>query len=706
MLRILIAAGISLAVAVGAAADGPEIDATGMEATASGYCLFTGGCQPWRALDDDLDSAWSPHHSSGWLRIDMRARRVLGSVDIQGQPGIDDNRVKDYRIHVTDSETEWGEEVASGTLPNDPDRHKITFEPTAGRYLVVEALTPYGTRPTVARLRLFGPSRTYVSEFSVPGGALFTSTGNVAVTLAGQPVAPAKSITGYMIAETPDSPTPETRGWRAKITSHRIKSPEGFVTLYAWALDDQKTVAGSRITVLYNSVKPKVTSTVLAPVAADAARLTLTASTIACARARYHGGAGWRYTDWTKAGTEHELLLTGLSIGKSCAVTIEANDAKVKPATYNHLADTPGIVADSLLVKAEYLATLVEWTSASPGVGQVAWGLDPVNLENTSEFGPYGTRHRFVLTGPKAGPMNYLAVRCNAGAFGKPVPFTVPAADYVNNFSASTDDWRKIAWAQGEPSPDGSLAITGDQLRRRSPADGGVPIGTSGRLRTTKPADGGIIAHYRWAGIAGGRSLTGLIDVSAVHVYSPHGFRAEWHVAIIGNGGRGLMLTAYQGSGWKLWRYEAMSELYTTGLYSCKAAADPNRRLWTGQTGKQPDGGWEHFERTQTVKVFVDATNVQVITYFRDDPSTVVEDSGVIPHGIANLTSAAFGAGTSDRSGAWADFDNAIILGTFCDPPAVTAFDAVGQDTGLKEVSGDLALKVTRFEAYDTDGTV
>ncbi|MEV6205615.1 TIM-barrel domain-containing protein [Kitasatospora sp. NPDC051914] len=81
------------------------------------------------------------------IRIDLGARYTVdGLSQLPRQDGGVNGRIGRYEVYVSDSTTDWGDPVATGTFPDSAALQRITFGAKDGRYLRLRALTEAGNR--------------------------------------------------------------------------------------------------------------------------------------------------------------------------------------------------------------------------------------------------------------------------------------------------------------------------------------------------------------------------------------------------------------------------------------------------------------------------------------------------------------------------------------------------------------------------------
>jgi len=172
----------------------------------------------------------------------------------------------------------------------------------------------------------YTPPGLYINSFAIAaqsgdGGSLFTTTNTVDVTsLIATPEAP-DAVDGYAVNDTgavPGAfalPAPTTATFTAPGTP-------GMVTLYGWAHDTGGNTAGREATILYNpnavGVAGGGSGVVITSVAPTQAEVTWTSDSLAHGRLQYSAARSAdpvSMTDWSAAGTDHTVLMTGLAMG-------------------------------------------------------------------------------------------------------------------------------------------------------------------------------------------------------------------------------------------------------------------------------------------------------------------------------------------------------------------------------------------------------
>ncbi|MFF5703518.1 TIM-barrel domain-containing protein [Streptomyces sp. NPDC012794] len=119
------------------------------------------------AFDGDPATLWHTAWSTGKaaalpheISIDLGARyRVDGLGHLPRQDGGVNGRIGGYEVYVSDTTTDWGTPVATGTFADTPTAKSVTLAPRTGRYLRLRALTEAGGRgpwTSAAELTLTG----------------------------------------------------------------------------------------------------------------------------------------------------------------------------------------------------------------------------------------------------------------------------------------------------------------------------------------------------------------------------------------------------------------------------------------------------------------------------------------------------------------------------------------------------------------------
>lgn len=119
------------------------------------------------AFDGNPTTIWHTAWSSGTpaplpheIRIDLGARYTVdGLGHLPRQDGGVNGRIGGYEVYVSDSTTDWGPPVATGTFADTPAAKTTALTPKNGRYLRLRALTEAGGRgpwTSVAEITLTG----------------------------------------------------------------------------------------------------------------------------------------------------------------------------------------------------------------------------------------------------------------------------------------------------------------------------------------------------------------------------------------------------------------------------------------------------------------------------------------------------------------------------------------------------------------------
>ncbi|MFH7597189.1 TIM-barrel domain-containing protein [Streptomyces racemochromogenes] len=106
------------------------------------------------AFDGDPATIWHTAWSSAKpaplpheIRIDLGARYTVDGLGyLPRQDGGVNGRIGGYEVYVSDTTTDWGTPVATGTFADTATPKSVTLAPRAGRYLRLRALTEAGGR--------------------------------------------------------------------------------------------------------------------------------------------------------------------------------------------------------------------------------------------------------------------------------------------------------------------------------------------------------------------------------------------------------------------------------------------------------------------------------------------------------------------------------------------------------------------------------
>ena len=170
------------------------------------------------AIDGSTGGTGWLTNGTGWLRIDLGHRYTVGCFDYLGSTSNLEAHVKDYNVYVSDDMDAWGDPVATGTLVNSLSMQEIILAPKAGRYLVFEGTTSYGSRTGIGECWIYGLPQMDVTGFTVAdqvsGSPKFITSLTVDVTDFTTD-AQDETITHYMIAEGDDVPAADDARWQA-----------------------------------------------------------------------------------------------------------------------------------------------------------------------------------------------------------------------------------------------------------------------------------------------------------------------------------------------------------------------------------------------------------------------------------------------------------------------------------------------------------
>jgi hypothetical protein len=100
------------------------------------------------AFDNNTGSIWHSQYQGGTdplpheIQIDMGfAHSVSGLKYLPRQDGGTNGRIGQYEVYVSDSTSNWGSAVATGTWANDATEKTVSFTAKSGRYLRLRALS-------------------------------------------------------------------------------------------------------------------------------------------------------------------------------------------------------------------------------------------------------------------------------------------------------------------------------------------------------------------------------------------------------------------------------------------------------------------------------------------------------------------------------------------------------------------------------------
>ncbi|MEV6524776.1 TIM-barrel domain-containing protein [Longispora sp. NPDC051575] len=124
----------------------------------------TGGDAATNAFDGNTSTMWHSVWNGGTLpheiQVNLGASYKVDSLKVlPRQDGGVNGRIGSYEVYVSDSTSNWGTAVATGTFADDATEKTVTFAPKIGRYLRLKATTEAGNR---------GPW-TSVAELSATG---------------------------------------------------------------------------------------------------------------------------------------------------------------------------------------------------------------------------------------------------------------------------------------------------------------------------------------------------------------------------------------------------------------------------------------------------------------------------------------------------------------------------------------------------------
>ncbi|MFJ8043399.1 TIM-barrel domain-containing protein [Kitasatospora sp. NPDC096147] len=155
------------------------------------------------AFDGNTGSLWHTAWSGGTpaalpheIRIDLGARYdVDGTTYLPRQDGGVNGRIGSYEVYVSDSTTDWGSAVATGTFADTAAAKTVTFAPKTGRYLRLRALTEAGGRgPWTSAAEITATGKPTPLPANVQ---LVNTAANSCVDLPGSATAPGTQPTLY-----------------------------------------------------------------------------------------------------------------------------------------------------------------------------------------------------------------------------------------------------------------------------------------------------------------------------------------------------------------------------------------------------------------------------------------------------------------------------------------------------------------------------
>ena len=160
------------------------------------------------------------------------------------------------------------------------------------------------------------------------GDTFFTDSAlvDIAMTIG---VAPGATATGYMVTESPVQPTLGDAGWSGTVpTPYTITGPQGPVSLYGWAKNDQGTIACAQQDIVFNSALTTITNVQTAP-EMYAIGLSWDTNVNALGWVMYSesGGLVDQMTDFTPYDQLHTVTVGGLEPGTSYDLVIHSNSA-------------------------------------------------------------------------------------------------------------------------------------------------------------------------------------------------------------------------------------------------------------------------------------------------------------------------------------------------------------------------------------------
>ncbi len=131
--------------------------------------IYTDSEEPNRlaiyAFDGDNSTFWhtkwkasQPPHPHD-IQIDFGRKYYVHQLGIVNRPTGTNGRIKDYKIYLSDSKTEWGEPISSGTFENVSAPQPIKFTNTpSGQFLKIVALSEVNDKyyTTIAEINIVG----------------------------------------------------------------------------------------------------------------------------------------------------------------------------------------------------------------------------------------------------------------------------------------------------------------------------------------------------------------------------------------------------------------------------------------------------------------------------------------------------------------------------------------------------------------------
>jgi len=164
---------------------------------------------------------------------------------------------------------------------------------------------------------------------------LFTNSNSVNITIAADPYE-GRSITGYMVTQGAQAPSPEDPGWQSSVTSYEFDAQPGTeVTLYGWAIDDQDSVGSASASILYDTRTPVVTGFTFTPGESGTAIVTWQTDIPAEGQVKYGpvslSGTTPYATNENAVTSSHSVQITGLQTGINYKIVLVDNECNSSP---------------------------------------------------------------------------------------------------------------------------------------------------------------------------------------------------------------------------------------------------------------------------------------------------------------------------------------------------------------------------------------
>jgi len=141
------------------------------------------------AIDGDTASLWHSQYSVApangfphWITLDLGAEHKLNGLRyLPRSPATANGNLKNYEIHVSDDNVNWGSPVAAGAFPSGTGFKKVDFAETTGRYIRLTGLSAqnglaFGAAAEIEPLgRLASPRPALTVEAAVSTSASSTA---------------------------------------------------------------------------------------------------------------------------------------------------------------------------------------------------------------------------------------------------------------------------------------------------------------------------------------------------------------------------------------------------------------------------------------------------------------------------------------------------------------------------------------------------